>query len=102
NSFGSFNSRKHTVRLGSGLLNKHWAVDARLSKISSDGYVDRAFSDLQSYFVSGGYYGDDHVFKVNLFSGKEQTYQSWNGVPESLLESSRTYNSYTYDNETDN
>lgn len=102
NSFGSFNSRKHTVRVGSGLLNDRWAVDARLSRIASDGYVDRAFSDLQSYFVSGGYYGDKHVFKVNVFSGKEQTYQSWNGVPEPLLESNRTYNSYTYENETDN
>jgi iron complex outermembrane receptor protein len=102
NSFGSFNSRKHTVRTGSGLLNNRWAVDARLSQISSDGYVDRAFSDLKSYFISGGYFGDDHVFKVNIFSGKEQTYQSWNGVPESLLETDRTYNSYTYENETDN
>lgn len=102
NSFGSFNSRKHTIRVGSGLLNKHWTVDTRLSRIASDGYVDRAFSDLQSYFVSGGYHGDQHVFKVNIFSGKEQTYQSWNGVPESLLSSDRTYNSYTYENETDN
>src|SRR5690606_9170848 len=102
NSFGSFNSRKHTLRVGSGLLNDRWAVDARLSRIASDGYMDRAFSDLQSYFVSGGYYGDKHVFKVNVFSGKEQTYQSWNGVPESLLKSDRTYNSYTYENETDN
>lgn len=102
NSFGSFNSRKHTVRVGSGLLNDRWAVDARLSRIASDGYMDRAFSDLQSYFLSGGYYGDKHVFKVNVFSGKEQTYQSWNGVPESLLASNRTYNSYTYENETDN
>ncbi|MEX2591845.1 MAG: TonB-dependent receptor [Anditalea sp.] len=102
NSFGSFNSRKHTVRTGSGLLNNRWTVDARLSQISSDGYVDRAFSDLKSYFISGGYYGDDHVLKVNVFSGKEQTYQSWNGVSESLLETDRTYNFYTYDNETDN
>ncbi|WP_215225389.1 TonB-dependent receptor [Echinicola shivajiensis] len=102
NSFGSFNSWKHTVKAGTGLLNDRWAVDARLSKISSDGYVDRAFSDLKSYFVSGGYYGDDHVFKVNIFSGKEQTYQSWYGLPESKLEDDRTFNYYTYDNETDN
>ncbi|MFC4870381.1 TonB-dependent receptor [Negadavirga shengliensis] len=102
NSFGSFNTRKHTVKAGTGLLNGKWAVDARLSQISSDGYIDRAFSDLRSYFVSGGYYGDDHVFKVNIFSGAEQTYQAWNGVPEHLLETDRTYNSYTYDNETDN
>ncbi|MBD8489529.1 TonB-dependent receptor [Echinicola sp. CAU 1574] len=102
NSYGSFNSWKHTVKAGTGLLNNRWAVDARLSQISSDGYVDRAFSDLKSYFVSGGYYGDDHVFKVNVFSGKEQTYQSWYGLPESKLEDDRTFNYYTYDNETDN
>ncbi|GAB3664709.1 TonB-dependent receptor [Echinicola sediminis] len=102
NSYGSFNSWKHTVQAGTGLLNNRWAVDARLSQITSDGYVDRAFSDLKSYFVSGGYYGDDHVFKVNVFSGKEQTYQSWWGLPESKLEDDRTYNYYTYENETDN
>lgn len=101
-SVGSFNTTRHTVRAGTGLLDGKWAVDARLSKIASDGYVDRAFSDLRSFFVSGGYYGDNHVFKVNIFSGAEQTYQAWNGVPENLLETDRTYNSYTYDNETDN
>jgi iron complex outermembrane receptor protein len=102
NSIGSFNSRKHTIRVGSGLLKNRWAIDARLSKISSDGYVDRAFSDLKSYFISGGYYGDKHVFKVNVFSGQEQTYQSWYGLPESLLDTDRTFNYYIYDNETDN
>ncbi len=102
NSFGSFNSWKHTVQAGTGLLNNRWTVDARLSKITSDGYVDRAFSDLKSYYLSGGYYGDDHVFKVNVFSGNEQTYQAWWGLPESKLENDRTYNYYTYENETDN
>lgn len=101
-SIGSFATRKHTIKAGTGLIDDRWAVDARLSRISSDGYIDRAFSDLKSYFVSGGYFGDDHVVKVNLFSGSEQTYQAWNGVPESLLETDRTYNGYTYENETDN
>ncbi|MEP0711590.1 TonB-dependent receptor [Algoriphagus sp.] len=102
NSVGSFNSFKHTVKVGSGLLNNRFAVDARLSKITSDGYVDRAFSDLSSYFVSAGYFGENHVLKLNVFSGKEQTYQSWYGLPESKLEDDRTFNYYTYDNETDN
>lgn len=102
NSAGSFNSFKHTVKVGSGLLNNRFAVDARLSKITSDGYVDRASSDLGSYFVSGGYYGENHVLKLNVFSGKEKTYQSWYGLPESKLEDDRTFNYYTYDNETDN
>ena len=102
NSFGSFNTWRHTVKAGTGLLNDRFAVDARLSKITSDGYVDRAFSDLSSWFVSGGYYGEKSVFKLVAFSGKEQTYQSWNGLPESKLEDDRTWNYYTYDNETDN
>lgn len=102
NSVGSFNSFKHTVKVGSGLLNNRFAVDARLSKITSDGYVDRASSDLSSYFVSAGYFGENHVLKLNVFSGKEKTYQSWYGLPESKLEDDRTFNYYTYENETDN
>lgn len=102
NGFGSFNTWRHTVKAGTGLLNKRFAVDARLSKITSDGYVDRAFSDLSSWFVSGGYYGEKSVIKLIAFSGKEQTYQSWYGLPEDKLETDRTHNFYTYDNETDN
>ncbi|MEB2783447.1 TonB-dependent receptor [Algoriphagus persicinus] len=102
NSVGSFNSFKHTVKVGSGLLNNRFAVDARLSKITSDGFVDRASSDLSSYFVSAGYFGENHVLKLNVFSGKEKTYQSWYGLPESKLEDDRSFNYYTYENETDN
>lgn len=100
--FGSFNTLRNTVKAGTGLLNNRFAVDARLSKITSDGYVDRAFSDLKSFFVSGGYYGENAVIKLNIFSGAEQTYQSWWGLPESKLETDRTANYYTYENETDN
>ncbi|WP_092894338.1 TonB-dependent receptor [Algoriphagus aquimarinus] len=102
NSVGSFNSLKHTIKVGSGLLNNRFAVDARLSKITSDGYVDRASSDLSSYFVSAGYFGENHVLKLNVFSGKEKTYQSWYGLSESKLKDDRKFNYYTYDNETDN
>ncbi len=127
NSAGSFNTRKHTVRMGTGLINDKFTVDARLSRIYSDGYLDRAFTDLSSWFVSAGYYGKSTLVKLNVFSGKEQTYQSWWGTPEArinndvegmiehvannglsredslnLLSSGRTYNYYLYDNETDN
>lgn len=102
NSVGSFNSLKHTIKVGSGLLNNRFAVDARLSKITSDGYVDRASSDLSSYFVSAGYFGENHVLKLNVFSGKEKTYQSWYGLSEAKLKNDRKFNYYTYDNETDN
>ena len=128
NSFGSFNTRRHTVKVGSGLLNNHFTIDARLSQIASDGFIDRAKSDLRSYYLSGGYFGKKSFVRLNVFSGKEVTYQSWYGTPESrvkgdregmlayidrnglnerdaqnLLNSdSRTYNYYTYDNEVDN
>ena len=101
-SVGSFGTRKVNVLAGTGLLNNHFVVDARLSAIHSDGYIDRAFSNLKSFYVSGGYYTDKSFVRLNIFSGQEQTYQAWNGVPENLLKTNRTYNSFTYDNQTDN
>lgn len=110
---GSFNTWKNTVSASSGLLNDKFTVDARLSKITSDGYIDRGSSELKSYFLSGAYYGPNALLKVNIFSGQERTYQAWNGVPSELLSTNRTYNSageYTdangkthyYDDEVDN
>ena len=90
---GTFNTFKNTLAAGSGLINDHFAFDVRLSKVTSDGYVDRAASDLKSFFVSGGYYAENTVIKVNVFSGFEETYQAWNGVPSYMLETNRTYNS---------
>ncbi len=101
-SAGSFNTRKMNVLAGTGLLKNRWVVDARLSKITSDGFIDRAFSNLKSFYVSGGYYTDKSFLRLNIFSGQEQTYQAWNGVPENLLKTNRTFNAFTYDNQTDN
>ncbi len=86
NAFGSFNTRKHTLSIGTGLLKDRFVVDGRFSKIASDGFIDRAFSDLQSYYLSAGYYGSKTVLKAILFGGKERTYQSWYGVPQSRLD----------------
>ncbi|SDG64628.1 TonB-dependent receptor [Chitinophaga filiformis] len=109
NSYGSFNSWKHTVKAGSGLINDHFTIDARLSKISSDGYIDRATSDLRSFYTSAAYISKNTAIRLNVFSGKEKTYQAWNGVPFDSLKTHRTYNSAGqrsdgsyYDNETDN
>ncbi|HEY0110346.1 MAG TPA: TonB-dependent receptor [Fibrella sp.] len=101
-SGGTFNTQRLNVLAGTGLLNNHFVVDARLSKISSDGYVDRASSNLKSLYLSGGYYSQKSFVRFNIFSGQERTYQAWNGVPEALLQTNRTYNSLTYENETDN
>ncbi|GAA4456540.1 TonB-dependent receptor [Nibrella saemangeumensis] len=101
-SAGSFGTFRSNVMAGTGLLNNHFVVDARLSKISSNGYIDRASSDLKSYYLSAGYYTNKSFIRLNVFSGQERTYQAWGGVPEDLLKTNRTYNPYTYENEVDN
>lgn len=101
-SMGSFKTRKNTIMVGSGLLNNKFTIDARLSKISSDGYVDRSASDLKSFYLSGAYFGKKSFIRLNVFSGKEKTYQAWNGVSEELLKTDRTHNDFTYANQTDN
>lgn len=102
NSFGSYNTWKNTFKVGSGLINNKFAFNARLSRIISDGYIDRATSNLKSFYVDAGYYGQKHHLKATIFSGKEKTYQAWDGVPEEKLEDDRTYNVFTYPNQTDN
>ncbi|MFM9839222.1 MAG: TonB-dependent receptor [Cyclobacteriaceae bacterium] len=127
NTYGSFNTHRHTIGLGTGLIKK-FTFDGRLSLIKSDGFIDRASSDLNSYYLAGGYYGDKTIVKAIVFGGQEITYQSWYGVPQSRLNNdvtamqetaaaegwnteqianllnsnSRTFNSYTYKNQVDN
>lgn len=102
NTFGSYNTWKNTVNLGTGLINNKFSFDGRLSRIKSDGYVDRAFSNLKSFFVSGAYYGKKDILRANVFSGAEKTYQAWNGISEEQLKIDRRHNDFTYDNQTDN
>lgn len=102
NSAGSYNTLKNSLNMGTGLINGKFAFDGRLSRIVSDGYIDRASSDLKSYFVSGAYYGKNSLLRLNVFSGKEKTYQAWNGIPESKLTTDRRFNEFTYDDQTDN
>ncbi len=101
NSFGSFNTRKHTVKFSTGKLNEHFEIAGRLSNIYSDGYVDRAFADLKSYFLQGTYTDENTLIKAITFGGKERTYQSWFGLDATQLEEDRKQNPYTYDNEVD-
>ncbi|MBP6478028.1 MAG: TonB-dependent receptor plug domain-containing protein [Chitinophagaceae bacterium] len=108
NSFGSFNTWKHTIKAGTGLVNG-FTTDLRLSKINSDGFIDRASSDLKSFYFSTAYAKEKTSVRVNIFSGKEKTYQAWNGISEAdLLAGNRTLNSAgterpgePYDNEVD-
>ncbi|WP_406685602.1 TonB-dependent receptor [Seonamhaeicola sp. MEBiC1930] len=102
NSFGSYNTRKHTVKLSTGLINDHFEVSGRFSKIDSDGYVDRAFSDLKAYFLQGVYKNENTLIKALTFGGAEYTYQSWYGLDATQLQENRRQNPYTYNNETDN
>ncbi len=109
NSYGSFNTHKNNIQFGSGLMGKHFTLDGRLSSIRSDGYIDRARSNLKSFYLSTAYTDSKNSLRFNVFSGKEKTYQAWNGVAENLLATNRTYNpsgterpGAPYDNETDN
>ncbi|MBO9683656.1 MAG: TonB-dependent receptor [Flavisolibacter sp.] len=109
NSYGSFNTWKNTIKAGTGLLGNHFTVDARVSRVSSDGYIDRASTNLRSGYLSAAYLSDKNDLRINVFSGKEKTYQAWNGVSESDLKTHRTINyagmekpGEPYNNETDN
>tara|TARA_B110000879_G_scaffold6285_1_gene8127 strand:- start:110 stop:2401 length:2292 start_codon:yes stop_codon:yes gene_type:complete len=106
NSYGSFNTLKNTIKLGTGLIDGKWNFEGRLSKVTSDGFIDRASSDLNSYYLSGSYLGEKTSIQAVAFSGQEVTYQAWNGIPLSFLEnnsdSGKTYNPYEYENEVDN
>ncbi len=126
-SGGSFGTLKTTLKFGSGLLGGKFTLDGRLSRIVSDGFINRASSNLLSAYFSAGYFGAKSFARFNYFTGNEKTYQSWYGTPESrvngsvdemkafidrnylsesdannLLNSGRRYNYYTYDNQTDN
>lgn len=127
NAYGSFNTFRHTVSFGSGQLENGFNIEGRLSQITSDGYIDRASSELRSYYLGGQYTKGGMNLKAIIFGGKERTYQSWWGVPEVALDGSeeeirewgaanfyseeqiddlvnlgRRANYYTYENEVDN
>ena len=102
NSFGSYNTIKHSVKFSTGKINDVFELSGRLSTINSDGYVDRAFSDLKSYFLQGTYNNNGTLIKALVFGGHEKTYQSWEGLTKQQLEDDRRQNPYTYENEIDN
>jgi len=90
---GSFNSKRATFKFGTGIINKFWTIDGRMSKIASDGYVDRAHSNLTSYYLSGGFNNGNTSVKLIAFGGLENTYQAWNGIDRETMERDRTFNS---------
>ena len=102
NSVGSYNTLKHTVKFSTGQLNDSFELSGRLSKIDSDGYIDRAYSDLKSYFLQAAYSKGNTLIKALTFGGHEKTYQSWYGVSKEELLENRRQNPYTYENEIDN
>lgn len=101
-SGGSFNTQRYSISAGTGLLQDRFSFDMRLSSITSDGYVDRASSDLKSYFLQGAWVGAKRSLRFITFRGKEVTYQAWGGVPKEVIDTDRTFNPYTYANEVDN
>lgn len=113
NTYGSFETHKHQATFNTGLINDHWAFTGNFSLLKSDGYRDRAFSDLKSYFLQGVYQNKNTLIKALGFGGSEQTYQAYYGISPEKLKSDRTFNpagQYTdengqlqfFDNQTDN
>ena len=101
NSFGSYGTRKHTVKFTTGKINEHLEVSGRFSNIHSDGYIDRAFTNLKSYFLQASYKDENTLIKAVSFGGAERTYQAWYGLDPQQLEEDRRQNPYTYENEVD-
>ena len=102
-SIGTYNSSKKSIGFGSGLINDKIIFDGRISQIKSNGYIDRASSDLQSYYLSTQLNTEKTLIQLISFGGIEETYQSWYGVPISFADNRdlRTYNYYTYENQID-
>jgi iron complex outermembrane recepter protein len=104
-SGGSYNTQRYSVSAGTGLLGatdaSKFTFDMRLSSITTDGYIDRATADLKSYFLQAAWIGKSRSVRFIIFQGKEVTYQAWDGVPREVIDTARTYNGYTYENEVD-
>ena len=110
---GMYNTFREEAKIGTGIMPSGFAFDARVSKVNSDGYLERAYSDLLSYYTSGAWYGDNTMVKLLFFGGNETTYMAWDGVSADDLKTNRRYNpagqyidddgniAY-YDNQTDN
>ncbi|HMK26830.1 MAG TPA: TonB-dependent receptor [Chitinophagaceae bacterium] len=110
NSYGSFNSYKTTLKGGIGLVDCHFTIDVRLSATGSQGFIDRASSRMSSLYVSPAYFGEKNSLRLNVFTGKEETYQAWYGISEADLRAGRRTINYAgtekpgepYENEKDN
>ena len=91
-SLGSFNTIKNTLRFSSGILNEGFTLSGRLSQINSEGYVDRAASNLDAYYFQGTFKDETTLIKALVFGGQEITYQSWYGLDPDTLKTNRRYN----------
>jgi iron complex outermembrane receptor protein len=94
NSYGSFNTWRNNLEFGTGLLQNRFTIDGRLSRITSDGYIDRASAEMESWFLSTGWWGDNFSLQAMVFHGQEVTYQAWYGVPVQYADDDelRTFN----------
>ena len=91
NTLGSFGTVKNSVGFSTGFID-NFELSGRVSRIKSDGYIDRSGSNLRSYFLQGVYRDENTLIKVLNFAGHEITDQAWYGVDSSTLETNRKYN----------
>lgn len=110
---GSFNTFRHTLEAGSGLIARHFTIDARVSKLNSDGYINHSFTDQSSLYLTSAFHARKSLIRFTYMHGNERTGISWWGVPAEVVDTARRYNpagvyfdrngvEHFYDNQTDN
>ncbi|NOZ60841.1 MAG: TonB-dependent receptor [Calditrichaeota bacterium] len=100
--FGSYNTQKYSLNLHSGLIDNQYAISARFSKVTTDGYRDNSAVDMWSYFLSAARYTLNTSTFINIYGGSELTHAAWEASPESELKKNHRHNPYTYKNAVDN
>jgi len=76
---GMYNTFREVVGAHLALPNR-WMVNARFSKVNSDGFLYRTKSDLYSYYGDFGWYGQRTQVIGRVFGGNEKTGMGWEGV----------------------
>ncbi|MCK9499658.1 MAG: TonB-dependent receptor, partial [Bacteroidales bacterium] len=90
--FGSFNTFRENIKLGTGILNNGFSFDLRLSKLDSDGYVENSYSDHSSMMLSAAWRGKTSFLRANIIRGNQKTGITWYGCPQEIMDTNRTYN----------
>jgi iron complex outermembrane receptor protein len=80
---GSFNTRRYSVTANSGLLGDQYVLNARVSRVTSDGYRRNAWTEFNRFFGGLARYGDRSTLKIQAFGGLQKDGLAFSGIPKS-------------------